>query len=415
MKMHKQQAGSSFLGVLFAAPHRGMFLLGGVQMLMAFALWAVELAGRVGWGPGLIWPWPAGWGHGFITLYGVFPAFMFGFLLTAMPRWQSLADTPGRWARGPWLALALGWLFFYCGWLGQAPFLRWTGLVLVILGWGWVCRYLVPVAFAPREGGLTVERLHPIFAWLGLALGLVGLLVWLGFELTGDGRLGWAALRIGLWWMLLPVFFTVAHRMIPFFTGSVVPKYPVVRPAWALVLMVFGSLGHGALEMVGWSQGLLWVNLPMALTATWLAWRWQPWVSRVNRLLAMLHVGFIWLPVALWLGVLQDVAALAGHNFLGLAPLHALTVGFFTSLVLAMVSRVTLGHSGRPLVADALIWRLMLALNGVAVVRVLADIVPMGQGGLLLAAVVGLLAVFGFWATRYIPIYLKPRADGRAG
>ncbi|MDY0012874.1 MAG: NnrS family protein [Rhodocyclaceae bacterium] len=413
--MIKRQEGVARGAVLFAAPHRGMFLLGAVQMLVVFSLWAWELAGRVGWGPGLAWPWPAAWGHGFITVFGVFPAFMFGFLLTAMPRWQSLADTPGQRARGPWWALVLGWLAFYVGWLVQASALRWGGLVLVILGWGWVCRILLPVAFAPREGGLTPERLHPMLTWLGLALGLLGVVAWLGFEVLGNGRLGYGALKIGVWWMLLPVFFTVAHRMVPFFTGSVVPNYPVVRPLWALVLVVAASFTHGLLELGGLVRWAWLADLPMALVTTWLAWSWQPWRSRVNRLLAMLHLAFVWLPAALWLGVLQGCAALLGYVAGGLAPLHALTVGFFASLVMAMVSRVTLGHSGRPLAADSRTWGLMLALNGVALLRVLADLVPKGQGVVLAAAALGMLVVVAVWALRYVPVYLKPRADGRPG
>ena len=106
---------------------------------------------------------------------------------------------------------------------------------------------------------------------------------------------------------------------------------------------------------------------------------------------------------------------LLGYAILGLAPLHALTVGFFSTLTLAMVSRVSLGHSGRPLVADSLTWRLALAVHGVAILRVAAELWPAGQAVLLVFASFGWVCVFMPWAWRLLPIYLQARVDGRPG
>ena len=58
---------------------------------------------------------------------------------------------------------------------------------------------------------------------------------------------------------------------------------------------------------------------------------------------------------------------------------------------------------------------LALALHGVALVRVLADLLPAAHDALLVLAGLGWLAVFGPWVARLLPIYLKPRADGRPG
>jgi uncharacterized protein involved in response to NO len=130
----------------------------------------------------------------------------------------------------------------------------------------------------------------------------------------------------------------------------------------------------------------------------------------------MLHVGFAWLGVALFLFAVQGIALSLGRPALGLAPLHALGAGFFGSVLLAMVSRVTLGHSGSKLTADRLTWGLFIGLEGVVVVRIVADLVP-GEwsGGFMLAAVLGWIAVFAAWGVRYLPLYWRPRADGRPG
>lgn len=158
------------------------------------------------------------------------------------------------------------------------------------------------------------------------------------------------------------------------------------------------------------------VDLPAALVALWLSWQWRLLPALRVPLLGMLHLGFAWFGIGLALYAVQGLAAGFGVTVLGLAPLHALGVGFFASVLLAMVSRVTLGHSGRPLVADRLTWGLFLGLEAVVLTRLLADLVPWSwSGGVMLVAVLGWLGVFGAWSWRYLPIYWRARADGRPG
>jgi uncharacterized protein involved in response to NO len=102
----------------------------------------------------------------------------------------------------------------------------------------------------------------------------------------------------------------------------------------------------------------------------------------------------------------------------GLAPLHALAIGYFASMVLGMASRVTLGHSGRPLVLDKLSWLLFLGFQTTAFFRILPDILPaagrMVSGMYLLAGLIWLIC-FTLWTSRYAPIYWRPRVDGKPG
>ena len=78
--------------IFFATPHRVMFFTGAVQAILAFAWWGWLLVARTGALPLPATPWPASWLHGAFAIYGVFPFFVFGFLMTAMPRWQGQAD-----------------------------------------------------------------------------------------------------------------------------------------------------------------------------------------------------------------------------------------------------------------------------------------------------------------------------------
>jgi uncharacterized protein involved in response to NO len=139
------------------------------------------------------------------------------------------------------------------------------------------------------------------------------------------------------------------------------------------------------------------------------------------RLLAMLHAGFTWLGVALLLAGLSHAMAAATHGAasLGLAPLHAYTVGFLGSTLFAMVTRVTCGHGGRAVVADDFVWRLIGLLQLIVLAR-LAAAWPFGLSArviamLMLGAAVGWAALCTCWALRYGRWFGTPRVDGRAG
>jgi len=135
------------------------------------------------------------------------------------------------------------------------------------------------------------------------------------------------------------------------------------------------------------------------------------------RLLAMLHIAFLWFGVAMALYTVQSLALLVGNVWiLGRAPLHALGIGFVTGMMVAMASRVTLGHSGRALEADNLTWRVLFGVNLAAALRIGAEFLPPAIAGTLnVLAAATWLAALAPWAWRYLPMYLRPRIDGKPG
>ena len=99
---------------------------------------------------------------------------------------------------------------------------------------------------------------------------------------------------------------------------------------------------------------------------------------------------------------------------LGRGPAHALFVGFFGSVLVAMVTRVTQGHSGRPLHMPPAAWFAFGALQLVAVVRIAAEFSPDPMRWMTVAAVGWLLALAP-WVLRIGRIYVTPRVDGKPG
>ena len=175
------------------------------------------------------------------------------------------------------------------------------------------------------------------------------------------------AIQIGLWMFLVPVTVTVAHRMVPFFTRSVMPDYPLYQPSWMLWLVPLCGLGHALSASLSlWAWRLIF-DVPLMLAVFYLSYRWQFFRAlKAERLAAVLHIAFLWLGIALLLFNVQSAwLGLTDQLILGKAPLHALTLGFFSALVIAMVSRVTLGHSGRIPRSDTFTWLSFLGVYGV--------------------------------------------------
>jgi uncharacterized protein involved in response to NO len=191
----------------------------------------------------------------------------------------------------------------------------------------------------------------------------------------------------------------------------------VVSPAWSLPLALVGLAGHALIEVAALPQWSFAFDLPLALVALQHSAHWDFRRSLTVRLLGMLHIAFAWFGVAMLLYSARSLLLLAGYDVIPeRAALHALGIGFVTGMAVAMVSRVTLGHSGRQLWADNLTWYSFLGVNAVAVIRVAAEFTPALTGAWLnLLAVITWLVFLGAWVAHYAPIYLKPRLDGRPG
>jgi uncharacterized protein involved in response to NO len=386
--------------MLTAAPHRTMFFAGLLGLVAASGWWALHLWARQFGAPLfalMLHPAPI-WAHSFLMLFAVFPTLFFGFLFTVFPRWMNgpavsrtaYVTTGALFAAGTlaWLTgtfIGKPWLLLGCILTGAGLFTGLAALFRVLLASPQVVSHAVVVLVA-----LSVQSV----ALAGFAAGVV----------SGSDFALHFAVRASLWGGLLPVFFAVSHRMIPFFSQNVVPGYQAWRPLWVLVAVVslaYARLLAGTAGLLGW---LPWLDALLVLLTGLCAWRWTSLRARGNALLWSLYVGVWWLPVAMLLQLARDASFVtSGAWALGRAPIHALGMGFFGSLLMAMVTRVTMGHSGRPLRMDTV----------TLVCFLVAD--PAGAQAWLMASLLLWLAAIGVWTSRVASIYLAPRIDGKPG
>ena len=410
---------------LMAAPHRLGFFLAMAVLVAASLWWLAVQADRVsGWlqlAPVL----PDTLTHAVVMVFGFMPLFFSGFLFTAGPKWLGVEGYATTRLRAPLLLQAGGWLLWLAGAhvdVGPHGTLGLLGLALALAGLGWMVALFWRLIGASR----AADQVHARVVGWGCIVGVVCLAGVAAALLAGRIDLALLAARSALWGFIVVTYVAVAHRMIPFFTSSVLPLIEVWRPFWVLWLM----LGVAAFEVLAlwvdfaapsprawpaWTLLAIVVEAAAGAVLLWLAVVWGLVQSLKIRLLAMLHVGFVWFGLALVYSALSQALWLAsGRPLLGLGALHALSMGFLGSIMLAMVTRVSCGHSGRALVADDTVWGLFWALQGVVLLRLLAAV--QGMPALVTAAAaLGWAAVMTLWAVRYARWYGTPRIDGKPG
>jgi uncharacterized protein involved in response to NO len=152
-------------------------------------------------------------------------------------------------------------------------------------------------------------------------------------------------------------------------------------------------------------------TLAAALLALRLA-RWQGHRTLQDPIIWVLHVAYAWLPV----GLLLKAAWLFGAPIPHTSWLHALTAGAFSTMILAIMSRATLGHTGRVLVAPGLIVIAYYLIGIAALMRVFGPILIAEAWRFWMIASGSLWSLaFILFVVVYAPILCSPRADGRAG
>jgi len=393
--------------VLKSAPHRVMFLGGALQTLAVMLWFMVELLTRYSvFMQPITWTIAPSYAHAYLMIFGMFPLFMFGVQMTTFPRWMKGVEIPQKLYVPAFVLLMSGAIGFYAGLIVSQTLLI-SAVCCTLSGWGFILYALMRVLLdTPPQ-----DKRHPKIIFGALYLGWCCQFSYLVFLVSDN--FSWLRFSVegGVWLFLLPVFTTVAHRMIPFFTSSALPQTKITTSFSALWIILIASATHCLLDIFG-SYIWLWLcDFPLALAAIYLSHSWKFTRSQKIPLLAVLHISFAWLSIAMLLFTLQSWVLFISNGGIfigGLAPLHALTLGFFATFLIGMATRVTLGHSGLPMVVDKPIKIMFSGIQLAAGLRVLADFLPMeNRQWLYFAAGAVWLGCFTPWVVRYLPVYLK--------
>ncbi len=368
--------------LIFSQAFRPLFPLAAASSAVSVCVWLLGLAGVVP-----LPPHPTLW-HAHEMLYGFATAVVLGFVLTAVENWTGRKAISSRTLMllvGLWLcARVLGLIP-----LAQAHWLS-AGFDVPVLFIGVLCMGLCLI----RTGNTRNMIFIPFLFGLGLINLAFHVCLWGGHE-------AWArSLLHGTAWLLGFLMVFMGGRVIPFFSGRRLGYQPRQFAAlnW---LSTLSALALAIVVMLNVDIALPGLALVAGLASALRCLLWSPWRSWREPMLWILHLGYAWLIVAI--GLLAGIEA-GWLLWPKTAPIHALLVGALGCLGLGMISRVSLGHSGRPIRADGWITAsfVMVVLAGVLRMSVYFAYADGAWGRMVLSALLW-AAAFAIFAIRYVP------------
>lgn len=372
--------------ILFSHGFRIFFLLAGSWAALAMTLWVVFLATGHQIPSRMI---GADW-HMHEMVFGYSSVVVAGFLLTAVPNWTGRLPVLG-W---PVVGLSSIWV---------------AGRAAVFVS-EWLPAFVAPLIDSAFLIVLAAVLAREIIAgknWRNLkVLGVVALLAISNgifhYEALNGSAFGGYGIRMGVGTIIFLIIL-IGGRVIPSFTRNWLVRQgpgrlptPVNRfDTFAISIAIAALLTWMvAPEFVG---GRILNTLAAVIHAIRLA-RWAGWRTMAEPLVIILHIGYAFVPLGFLLSAIGD----------GTQIPHAWMVGVIGVVTMAMMTRVSLGHSGRPLASTKAIAALYVAVVLAALLRITTDYIPDQTYLLYTSATLWIVAFAGF-AVVYYPILAKPR------
>jgi uncharacterized protein involved in response to NO len=385
---------------LFAYGFRPFFWAAGAYALVALAAWLwIYMTGRLPlpYLPPQLW-------HGHEMLYGFVVAAITGFLLTAVPSWTGTRGFAGT----PLIVLAAIWV------AGRLSFATaaWLPVPLVAA---------FELAFLPALVALIgpsllreQNRNTPLlFVLAGIWLTDVTFLFAI---MRADAALARTAVAVAID-IIMVLVTVIGGRIVPAFTASALRTRgltPDLRSSrWVDRLAVGAMIAIVVVDVIAPLHPIAGAVAALAVLAQvrrFTGWRtlrtlWEP-------LVWCLHLAYVWLPIGL---AMKAVFLLTGAVW-SAHWMHALTIGVAASMVLSVMTRAALGHTGRALAASRTIAAAYVLVSLAAAVRVFAPAVPsIAYRWTVMTAGALWIAAFALFLIKYTPILMRPRIDGRPG
>ena len=375
---------------LFSFGFRPFFLFAAAWAALAVPIWVAAMS----WGDGTVGAMDGRLWHIHEMLFGYLAGVIAGFLLTAVPNWTGRLPVTGGWLAGLFGLWLAGRIAGFLPSSMAVPAAVVDSAFLVVFA-GLIWR---EVLAAKNRRNLPVCLLVTLLAAANIAFHLRG--VW---PLFGPGAER-AAVAV-----ITGLIALIGGRVTPSFTQNWTVARGIKKGPTAFNRFDAGVLALTGVALASWvaapwsapTGGLM--MLAGAANLARLA-RWRGWLARREPLVWILHLGYAWVGIGL---ILLGLAALVPAAVPFTAGVHALTAGAMGVETLAIMTRATRGHTGRPRVADRATTAIYLLILGAAVVRVSAPFHADWATALLaVSASLWALAFAGFVAV-YGPMLLR--------
>lgn len=372
---------------------RPFFLAAALFAGLAIPVWAMLLSGAAEASFRLA---PRDW-HVHEMLFGFLPAVITGFLLTAMPNWTDRAPLKGL----PLLALLILWL---AGRLTIA--MPWPAPVIGALIDAGYLVVLAAIVWREITAGKAWDR-----APIGMVISLYATANILFHVLALRGSETDLPERMAVALMIL-LLTLIGGRVTPSFTSDYLAErgLPDQPPSFTRY--------DGPTILLTVAAALFWTVQPQAPVTGWLLIaaglanvirlaRWRGWLTWPEPIVLILHVGYGWLTLAL----LIIGGATLGVGLKPADAVHALTTGAVGAMTMAIMTRASLGHTGRPKHADRLTLAIYILVNLGALLRVFGPMTGLPTNLILGAAAAAWSGAYLLFAATYSPYLIRPGLD----
>ena len=383
--LHKKNA-------LLALGFRPFYLLASFWAIFTVVEWLLELQGlglrRFDQLPGMQW-------HAHEMIFGFAATVITGFALTAAKAWTGL-DTPTGLTL---LALVLLWLLARVG--------AFTGSVFIIID---IC-FLPIIAIVIGRLILRVKMYRNLF--LPLILFSLGFLN-AGFYLSTFAYINVDSNKIlfASLYLIVMIEIMIGNRIIPSFTSNTIPGLQQYRNQSLVKATMIGSALTFLLQIMSTHSQITAVTcFVIATLHLLLLWGWRPLATVGKPILWILHISYAWIPLGF---VLLGFSQL---GFITIYPaLHVFGIGATGGLIIAMITRTALGHTGRLLVAGLGEITAYFGIQATLLIWLLANS-NFGMSFYPLMVIAGIcwIGVFIIYLIKYFPLLTQPRQDGKAG
>lgn len=385
---------------IFASGFRATFLASAVSATVLIPLWV--LIWGFGWSLSTTWP-PTMW-HAHEMLFGFIAAAVAGFLLTAVPSWTGSRGFGGV----PVMVLSALWL---AARVLIATSAHWPALLVATLDVGFIVAVGALVAPPLLRAN---NRNTPLLLVLASLAACNGATHWAIVHHDAGMARHWILIGIDISLLLVTV---IGGRIIPAFTANALRS---ARGPAGLITLPFITPAAILSVLAVVSTDLLWPDSRAAGFAAGIAavingarmFQWRSLATWRQPIVWILHLGYMWLPVGLALKFLASFSGLALSAFW----LHSLTVGVLATMIMAVMTRASLGHTGRALRVEPAIAFGYLLLLAAALVRVFGlGVLGLPYPVIIVISACCWTAAFAIFLLVYTPILWSPRVDGKPG
>ena len=370
-------------------PHQPFFILGIVNAILVMLLFALSYKGLINF------QIDTKLFHTYSLIYLVFTNLFVGFLFTTFPRFNQTQVIEKSFYTNIFYAnLVASALFILSSFLSNN--LVALSMALVLVSEFFIVKKLQQI----YNAGMAPDKSDSFWilsaSYFGLFANLLFLLsIFFPSLLT-------SAINLGFYLYLIFLAFSVAQRMIPFFSHSFAQKNTnFVKIVFALFVL------KTLMSILAFTLGEIAVDMALALylAKEFLRWELHPFASPA--ILWVLHLALAWLPVAFFFSAISLSAELFFETSFYFLNIHLLAIGFLTTVLIGFGTRVTLGHSGQPPHGDSIATKIFLFVQLVVFVRMLFSInIAFGWGLNFLFDISFTLwlVLFLWWSLRYAKV-----------